>query len=336
MASISMEDKIKIVEHKALTSALRYCMAVDNSPPGTLVFVVGASGAGKSVLSKIIGEMIYGRRQPGTELSIRVSVENAEGGFFTSKYLIEQMLAELRDPFHGMNFGIPSDIDPESAVKLASALRKVSAAGKVSEERKRISLINLARARQIRLVIIDEANLLILTKKNRPVESYIESIRTLAKAMGVRVILLGTLRLLDYVSYSAQISRTGMILHLNRMKNGSEKEMCEFLAFLDRVEEDAGLSSGLLVRNADALYEATYGIPGELISLIDRARCIAKSSERNQLCIEDIRSAMHIPAVAERMRVEADLIDEFVNGNAAIRGSGAKVVSMVGGLKCAQ
>jgi archaellum biogenesis ATPase FlaH len=314
MASISIEERIKIVRHRAFNSTLRYCMAVDDSPPGTLLFVVGPSGAGKSVLSKLLGEMLYGRRSPGTELSIRASVENAEGGFFTSKYLIEQMLAELRDPFHGMDLGLPPDIDSESATRLAFALRRIETIGRTSEEKKRVALINVARARRLRLMIIDEANLMVLTKKSRPVESHLESIRTLAKAMGVRVVMLGTLHLLDYVNYSAQISRTGMILHLSRMKCDCKEDMLEFLSFLDRVEEDALLPSGFLVDRADLLYEATYGIPGELISLLERARCVARSSERDQIEIEDIRSSMHIPVVMERMRAEADLIESFVNG----------------------
>jgi archaellum biogenesis ATPase FlaH len=312
--STSIEDRIKIVRHKSFNYALRYCMAVDQSPAGTMIFVVGASGAGKSVLSKLIGRMLYGECQPGKELSIRVSLENAEGGFFTSKYLIEQLLAQLRDPFHGMSFGLPSDIDPQSAIKLEEALKRISSVTKFSEEKKRMALISIARARQLRLVIIDEANLLILTKKSRPVESHLEGIRTLAKAMGVRVILLGTIHLLGYVNYSAQISRTGTILHLSRMKAESKEEMVEFLSLLDRIEADIQLPPKLLVSNADILYEATYGIPGELISLLERARCVAHSRGKSDLMIDDIKSSMHIPIVAERMRAEANLVEEFVKG----------------------
>lgn len=309
------DQRINLVEHKSFSFVLKCCKELDNSPAGTVAFVVGPSGAGKTELSYLIGPQIYGggREESGKQLWVRVSAENPQAGFFTSKYLIGQILEEFRDPFHGMTHSLPEGLPPEQAERLRFALTRIAKGIRASEEDTRKAAISIARALSCRMLILDEANLMVLTKKGRPIEVYLESIRTLAKAMGVRVLMLGTLSLLDYVDYSAQISRIGLIWHLDRMKDDSEEAMLEFLSFLDQVQSDLGLGD-LLTGNAEALYEATYGIPGELISLLERARIKAAADGRTDIEFRHVEDSLPLQVIRERMRAEADLIENFVSG----------------------
>lgn len=311
----SLDERIQLVHHEAFTSMLCFSRALDSSPAGTIAFVVAPSGAGKTRLSHLIGPHLYGKKfESGLRPWVRVSAQNPQAAYFTSKYLLNQILEEFRDPFNGMTHSIPSDLSPDQATRLAHALGRVATGQRATEEDKRDSVISLARAYQCRMLILDEANLMVLIKKGRPVEVYVESMRTLARAMGVRIVMLGTLKMLDFVNYSAQINRMGNIKHLDRMRDDTEKGMTEFLSFLDGVESDLALQKGLLTDYAEALYDATYGIPGELVSLLDRARIEAAMADRKHIELCDLRASLPLDAVRVQMRAEADLIEAIVNG----------------------
>lgn len=309
----SLTERIRLVRYRAFDTALRHCQSLDQSPPGTIAFIVGPSGCGKSALSCLLGPVLYGNSDATSfKPWIRVSVENAQAGYFTSKYLIGQILTSLQDPFYGMNYSMPSSLTSDEIARLSYALGRIPRGSGASEEAQRLAAISLARIYKCRMLIIDEANLMILIKKGRPVEVYMESIRTLAKAMGVRILMFGTLATLEFVDYSAQITRASHIIHLDRLQNRTRDDVTEFLSFLDSIESDVGLEQQLLTKNAEAVYEATYGIPGELVVLLERARAKSFVSGRGRIELRDIEAAYLGQKALNRMRQEADLIEEFV------------------------
>lgn len=278
-----------------------------------MTYVVGASGVGKTQLSKVVGRTLYGEVGGRTHPWVRVPLENSSGGFFTSTFLVRQMLSQLRDPFRGMDV-LPPDLPADVAAHLGRALSFLSHRRGESEERMRQALASLAKAVQCRMLILDEANIMILIKGNRPVESHIESIRTLSLAMGVRTILFGTIAVLMFMGYSAQANRISFPVHFDRIRDDTEEGMIEFLSFLDGCERDLHLPGGLLVSNAEALYDATYGIPGELISLLERARAHATVRDRQTPGKGDLEKAYPFEAVKRRMRAEADLVERVLTG----------------------
>lgn len=313
---VPFAERVQLVHHKSFTQTLKKCVQIDRSPEGMIFFVAGPSGAGKTKLSKMIGEKLYGNSFPSDiQPHVWVSAENPQAGYFTSKYLIGQLLAGFRDPFYGMYGAIPGDIPPDLAARLGKASTKIATGERATEETRRKALIGIARALNCRLVVIDEANLMSMIKRGRPVEAHLESLRSLALAMGVRVILFGTFMMLDYVDYSAQINRVGIVHHLDRIRDETAEEMLDFLAFLDRVQQDLEeLSPGLLVENAEAIYEATYGIPGELVSLLERARISAATDDRMVITVDDVEKSFRTKTARERMRAEADFVEAFVRG----------------------
>lgn len=311
--SASIGKQVHLVQHEAFKTALKYCLAADSTPPGSMTYVVGASGVGKTQLSKLIGKTLYGGLDGRTHPWVRVPLENSSGGFFTSTFLVRQMLSQLRDPFRGMDV-LPPDLPADVAAHLGRALSFLGHRRSESEERMRQALASLARALQCRLLILDEANIMILIKRNRPIESHIESIRTLSLAMGVRTILFGTIAVLMFMGYSAQANRISFPVHFDRIRDDSSKGMLEFLSFLDGCERDIGLPEGLLAHNADALYDVTYGIPGELISLLERARAHSSVRGLKKPELRDLEKAYPSEGIKQRMREEADLVERVLAG----------------------
>lgn len=301
------EISLQLLRHTPFRAAFRRCLAVDTSPPGTMYFVVGPSGAGKTRMAQLVGERLYG--EPGPKLPwVKVSAQNTTGGYFHPKYLIGQILDQMADPFRGngalfvkQHTGAPDSLDVRSA--------RVP-----SEEAMRTAVVRLAGALSCRLLIIDEANIIVLQKKGRPVESHMESLRTLALEMRVRVLLLGTLRMLDFVDYSAQISRLGRIIHLDRIDGGTPEGANEFLQLLASIEQQLEAAPGSLTGLRNEIYNATYGILGEVVALLDRARMDALAVESAEVLPQHIVGAMQPQLILDRMRAEADQISRFVQG----------------------
>lgn len=303
--------KLRLVKHAAFERAAAFVSGIDACPAGTLDFIVGASGAGKSELSQTIGPRIYGSAYSNTAKPwIRVVARNPEAGYFSSKYMLTAIAGQLGDPFRGdRNFAaeLPRDLE-QLVYDTPSALRRTTE-GTLSMAAERLS-----RAVQCRLLLVDEGNLISLTKRGRPPESHIENFRTLAQGMGVRIVFFGTLRLLGVIGYSAQVDRVSNVRLLDRFRNDSEAQISEFLSFLDSVESDLHLPAQFLTDHSTDLFEVTYGIPGQLRELLDSARRNWIADGAAQFAWRHVAEALPPPVIKARMREEADLVESVSNG----------------------
>jgi hypothetical protein len=245
---------------------------------------------------------------------IKVSADNPDRGYFSSKALMKALLAAVRDPFRGLRFQIEElQIDEplkNDLVRAISTMRPVTE----SEPALRESFISIARAAGVRLMLIDEANLLCLTQRTRVPTDYLESLRNLASQVGCRVILFGTIDLLEMVDYSGQLNRRARHIHIDRMRCESREGAVEFMSFLDELERDMNLPAKLLTSHVDEVYVNTYGIPGEVVGLVERADEVRDAL--GATCIEwrHLTHAFRIPDILARMREEADLIAEVMLG----------------------
>lgn len=311
---VPIGEQVQFVRHGAFNRALGACLAVDQTAAGTMLYVIGPSGVGKTELSKMIGPILYGHSTHGRQLPyVRVSLENPSGGYFSSKSMTRDILAQFKDPFRGMEL-LPEDLPPDMAASVGRALGLIGRQRDQSEETMRKIVISMSRVLGSRLLVLDEVNMMVLIKRGRPLESHLESIRTLGQKMGVRTVLLGTFAALMFMGYSAQMNRVSINVHFDRIRDDTEEGMCEFLTLLDQFEQDLQLSDGLLIKNADALYDATYGISGELIALLERARMNAVVARQNDITLCNLEAAYPFESVKRRMREETDFVEAIMNG----------------------
>ena len=296
---------------EALEQCIRFVHFAD---PGELAFCIGPSGAGKTRLSEILGERIYGPQASWprqTTPFIRVIADNPDRGFFSSKELARSMVGELRDPFRANALRMEGwDLKKDTKDRLVNALGMMKAK-RLSEPEMREVVQSVGAQRQLQLIIVDEANMLALTYQRRTPTDYVESLRTLGKKSGARIILFGTMDMLELRGFSAQLNRSVSYIHIDRMRCDDLEGRREFLGMLKVMEERWGVECGALLDNSDDVFDWTYGIPGEVDSLLKRAAIKSKGGEK--LAWQAIVKGRKSEEEIERMRSEADLVYGVLN-----------------------
>lgn len=298
--------------------AYALCKAIgQKAPVGTIALVVGAGGCGKSSMWSRLAESIYGEPNGwrfGQLPAIKVSADNPDRGYFSSKALMKELLCSVRDPFRGLRLRL-ADLEIDELLKhdLALALSTVRSI-RDREPDLRESFISIAKAAGVKLILVDEANLLCLTQRTRVPTDYLESLRRLAERVGCRIILFGTIELLQMVDYSGQLNRRTRHIHIDRMRCETKEGALVFISFLHDLEIDMRLPIDLLTSHVSQVYANTYGIPGEVVGLVERADEIRQALEAPIIEWRHIERAFPIPDVVARMRDEADLIAEVMSG----------------------
>lgn len=314
-----MTDLSDFFLFKEVSVAIDKCMGFAHfANPGELALCIGPSGAGKTSLSRLIGERVYGapaRWREGTIPYIWVSADNPVRGYFSPRELTRSMLVALRDPFRALSveavqWNLEAALSQQIADSMALLPRKQS-----SEPEMRQVIANVGRQRSLRLIIIDEANMLSLTYLNRVPTDYLESLRTLGKKSGARVLLFGTYDMLELMGCSAQLNRSTLHIHLDRMRCEDKRGRTEFVGMLAALEAKWTIRSGLMTSHAQELHDWTYGIPGEIDSLIRRAMMNA-NRPGSSLSWDQLANGRASPAEIMRMRMEADGIYAVLNNEA--------------------
>ena len=282
--------------------------------PGFVCFCVGPGGAGKSRLSRMVGPEAFGAKElwtKGAKPFVWVSADNSDKAYFNPKSFTKQCLFELGDPFvtrpHDM---VGAETDAAAATAMAQQSLANSKLNR-SEMVLRDTFVELAKLRQVKLLVVDEANLLVMAQKNRRPTDYLESLRLLGDRIGCSLLLLGTVDLLQLVDYSAQLNRRSLFVHLGRMNCETREARAEFLEFLKSIECDSGLPAGSLSERPGDIYEWTYGIPGEIDGLVTRSVIHAGNNE-SKVKWEHVAASRPLPRVARRMKAEADFIEESI------------------------
>lgn len=307
-----------LIMYPAWDTAFRRAIAFAQlSPVGSVGFVVGPGGAGKSSMCEAIGEEVYGDSEiwaPGQLPFIRVSADNTDRSFFSSKNMIINLLGAVIDPFSVDSAMIENwKIDEGLKSDMRWAITRL-ARSRSSEGDLRRAFVSIARALNLKLVLVDEANLMCLTQINRVPTDYLEGLRMLCQEAGCRLLLFGTIELLGLIDYSAQINRRGPRIHLDRMRFDGRETKLDFLAFLVELQNEFELESGLLVDHAEELADWTYGIPGELVGLIQRADEERAALGAKAITWAHIESRKPLPDVVRRMQHEADIIERVMSG----------------------
>lgn len=82
------------------------------------------------------------------------------------------------------------------------------------------------KRRRVRLLVIDEAQHLLLTTNAHRLECQFESLKFLAAETGTTILLVGTYRLLGILDQSAQLTRRSLVVNFPRydMRNNEDRE----------------------------------------------------------------------------------------------------------------
>jgi energy-coupling factor transporter ATP-binding protein EcfA2 len=233
--------------------------------PGTLLFVFGPSGIGKTTLlqrlaQKVTEEMSAALAEDVSRIPL-VTVEalSPETGNFNWKDFYRRLLLKLDEPCLDRKL-IPwlqtAEYDEQKQLLLGSRT-----AGTVY----RYTAEQVLRHRRPVALCIDEAQHLANVTSGRRLQSQLDCIKSLSNLTGIPIVLCGHYELLAFRNLSAQLSRRSVDLHFRRYRADDEVErqafknvVWSFACHLPLAETPD------LVAQWETLYERSLGCVGVL------------------------------------------------------------------------
>lgn len=212
---------------------------------GEMAICMGPSGSGKSTLFNELQTSLFGPKEtwpPGTKPVICRSLRNTNNAYFSSKWFIRALLTSVHDPFRSLSGAISDwELSPEARARLAAATATI---GKIRDHEGDMqdAFVAIARAFQVKLILLDEGNMMCLTQRNRTPTDYLEVLRCMAQEIGCVVIIFGSCDLVDMLDYSGQMNRREFIVPMGRMHVVDDT----WLSFLLKIESNLGITGEVL------------------------------------------------------------------------------------------
>jgi hypothetical protein len=284
---------------------------INYAEPGTMVLIIGMSGSGKGTLASKIKSRLLDANPKVSEWNrpiIEIVAKNAENSYYSSKDTASRLLNLLKDPFHSVD---RQEVLAEVGVRVVPTSHRA-----VPESTIRQQVHRLLIAKNVRYIIVDEADMMCVSKKSgRDEADHLESWRVLALDSHAIVIFLAGFRMLRIWDRTSQFTRKMPTVHVARYSLGSDEDIEGFVALIQQMNElhQVGESeSNRILKHAAALMTATGGIFGQLKALYQRADDHANAKGRGSLSLNDI-----VYALPKKKQVKR-LWEEIASGEEAL------------------
>jgi len=315
MSADNKRHPVPIVAHPAYTEALELAFThINRADPGTLLLVVGMSGAGKNTLSDELENRIVTRNpilRDGEKPLVKVVAANTNNAFYASKDAASRLVDALEDPFLSTT---RSFLLAPFSVKVAQSSHR-----SVSESTLRRTAARLLVARNTRYLFVDEADMMCVIKKSgRDAADHLESWRLLALEAAIVIVLMGTYRILTIWDRTSQFTRKMPTVHLRRYIETDEADVKAFVGILNQLCEIFKVEvegTQEILAQARSILAATGGIFGQLLALFQRADDIAEASGRSALTLSDVKQSL------PRKHQVAKLWNEIIDGERRLEAS---------------
>ncbi len=283
------------------------------APQGSMILIAGASGTGKSTLSRRLLSSLTGPPTSWPEGSLPIistSICNDVQGLFSSKNFVIRLLDAVQHPFYSASPGHSSaspSHDPELALERIRL--------RYSEPHLRLALESAIAYRETKLILLDEAQHLLKSGSERKAIDNLDSIKGLAERTGTTILLLGTFEIVPIWNRSAQLNRRLQDVVLHRYYSDCPDDLEEFARILEAYEELLPLHRKLsLVKEAEYIYGCTMGIIGELSRLFTGACARMSAMQKTSIDLPTLKLAAHCAAKLQTLRRET------LGGESELRG----------------
>ncbi|MGE0129312.1 MAG: AAA family ATPase [Blastocatellales bacterium] len=283
--------------------------------PGTLIFVCGPSGIGKTTLlhrveQKLTEEMRVELEQDLNRVPI-VTVEalSPETGNFNWKDFYRRLLIKLDEP------GIDRKIIPYLQAAEYRDQKRLFIGGRTAGTVLRHSAEQVLKHCRPVALCIDEAQHLASITSGRKLQNQLDCIKSLSNVTGIPIVLCGHYDLLVFRNLSAQLSRRSVDIHFRRYRADDKKELQAFKNVVWSFERHLPLEEQPdLVGQWDYLYERSLGCVGVLKLWLSKALAAAIKNGGQRLALQHLKgtalSISRCEKLLSDLREGEDLLSE--------------------------
>jgi hypothetical protein len=250
---------------------------VHRAKPGQLVFGVGLSGAGKSVMEpwlmrKLTGDPKQWKR--GSIPAITVRASRSENARFSSKDFQTRLTVGLREPrFPWFDEG--ADVDPDDLRSLHEDIAETSEFWQrlrcgSSERELRREFEEHAPLRETKWVVVRDAGAMCSTRRGTEASQHILSCMEMAEEIGNVWIVFGTGILGEVWEAHEEISRRALIVFIDRYRETREDRLDCARVALTIGRRFPFSSESLITKHLDLVQANGAGIYGRYLSFFQR------------------------------------------------------------------
>jgi len=255
------------------------------SSPQIIIFT-GPTGVGKSTLVKAASNRLlqyYEDRLIAEEDFVPVVTINAvppNGNTFNWKDFYIRLLTGQSEPLVDRKLVIPR----QTSLFLDHPLEATFMQRSTTDALRR-SMEEYLRLRKTKLLIIDEAQHMLLVGNKQRLECQFESLKSLTIETGVTILLVGTYKLLDILDQSGQLTRRSQVVNFPRYDMRQSKDRDNFRRVLGFLERKLSMHvKTQLDAQADCFYQKSAGCVGILKDWL--GRCLEYALKENVSVID--------------------------------------------------
>ena len=262
--------KAQLFAHPKLQNALdkAYSLVTGQAGPDILI-ITGPSGVGKTTLLKRLEEMILEEHAEQMRIEkdfmpvIRVDACAPLQKKFKWSDFYTRLLLKMDEPT--VQYKLPFGY---SMYDLIDSPRELISKKAAPETLQRCAESCL-HYRKTKVLLIDEASVMLLKGKDSSPDHLFELIKTLSINSGAQIVLCGTYRLLEILEQSPQLIRRSRIVHMERYSNGTKDDKKVFANILRSFGKKLPMENAPdLVEHADSFYLKSVGCIGILHDLL--------------------------------------------------------------------